>query len=264
MREWLSRQPEARVLHVFERACNLVDDEGEVVSLVAAELGPGPFAAVLAGGTSFDAITPESPVLVTDTEIQVGALVVETGMAQLWQPRPDWQRLRRCLVDLSTYLPHLRRALAPHAATDTALAAAFQTRLTSAGTALIRALSTGDLAACRRNAGQLAGMGAGSTPAGDDFLVGAIYALWATRPEAEARAIAGAMVESAAPLTTTFSGAWLRAAARGEAIQPWHDLVDAMALSDGFAVNHAIRCIMSLGHTSGADALAGFAAALTG
>ena len=95
-----------------------------------------------------------------------------------------------------------------------------------------------DLAACQEGARKLAGLGIGLTPAGDDFLLGVIYGLWlkistqtcAERVEvdAETQRVVEIIVDAAVARTTTLSGAWLEAAGRGEAGQPWHELVEAM------------------------------------
>ena len=72
-----------------------------------------------------------------------------------------------------------------------------------------------------------------------------------------------AIVASAIPRTSRLSAAWLEAAARGEAGQPWHTLVVALASTDTDTVGDAIHGILGVGHTSGADALAGFVLVLS-
>jgi hypothetical protein len=106
-------------------------------------------------------------------------------------------------------------------------------------------------------------LGVGLTPAGDDFLLGIIYGLWADggREPARTRQIAACIAAAAAARTTTLSAAWLTAAARGEAGRPWHNLITA--LRDNKNVPQTIDHILATGHTSGADALAGFIAAQT-
>ena len=46
-REWIRNGRKARVLHVFERSCNLIDERDEVQSLVTADLDVGPFSMLL-------------------------------------------------------------------------------------------------------------------------------------------------------------------------------------------------------------------------
>lgn len=50
---WLQNSSAVSVLHVFERACNLVNERREVVSLVATELGAGPFNVVVEANGRF-------------------------------------------------------------------------------------------------------------------------------------------------------------------------------------------------------------------
>ena len=42
-RSWLMHTRRACVLHIFDRACNLINDRGKVLSVVAGEIGNGPF-----------------------------------------------------------------------------------------------------------------------------------------------------------------------------------------------------------------------------
>jgi hypothetical protein len=114
----------------------------------------------------------------------------------------------------------------------------------------------------------LAGLGGGLTPAGDDFICGALFAGWAgllplsqrergPGGEGELSSIAN----SAASRTTTLSAAYLRAAARGECMALWHSLFEALRSSDASALPSVVESLLAVGHTSGADALAGFIAA---
>ena len=100
----------------------------------------------------------------------------------------------------------------------------------------------------------LAGLGPGGTPAGDDFLVGVMAAVWLLGDEAQAPAIA----ETAAPRTSALSAAFLRAAGRGELIAPWHALLAALSAGDVVEVEKAAMQVESFGASSGADALDGF------
>jgi hypothetical protein len=110
---------------------------------------------------------------------------------------------------------------------------------------------------------RLAGLGTGVTPAGDDWLVGGTLAIWAVRPETEAESVGAHIAGTARPRTTPLSAAWLDAAARGECHEDWHALLDSVRSGDGQAVRAAAAAIIRHGHTSGADALAGFVMVLT-
>lgn len=284
VRNWLARRPAVHVLHVFDHACNLINDRGEIVSLVTAELGPGPFTVVLAPSPTpvfSQLLTTATPVTVDGRMIKLGALIVDTAPAADWSPRPGWEQWRRQaagLVSCLSTLTTLRRT-GHLAGYDITLA--YRRHFTAGSERLLSGLVVGDADACRQGAQQLAGLGPGLTPAGDDFLVGAIHGLWATRPAKEAMFWARVIVETAAPRTTLLSAAWLRAAAQGEAGAAWHELVWAGSqwavgpskTQDGqWPVNSkqcgsqemvaAIERILNTGHTSGADALAGFIAVL--
>jgi hypothetical protein len=74
--------------------------------------------------------------------------------------------------------------------------------------------------------------------------------------------MAAVIVEAIAGRTTPLSAALIRAAARGECGVAWHDLLGALKNADAPGINNAAKRIMSRGHTSGADSLAGFVAVL--
>jgi Protein of unknown function (DUF2877) len=105
-------------------------------------------------------------------------------------------------------------------------------------------------------AGDLAGLGAGSTPAGDDFLIGAFHALWATGRGA----LTAALAAVAGPRTTRVSAQWLDTAARGYAAPAWRGLLEALAAADEAELSPATRRVLACGHTSGVASLLGFLA----
>ncbi|HXD12473.1 MAG TPA: DUF2877 domain-containing protein, partial [Anaerolineales bacterium] len=104
----------------------------------------------------------------------------------------------------------------------------------------------------------LAGLGAGLTPAGDDFIMGAIYAAWILHPFEVARGLAEEITDNAAPLTTSLSAAWLRSAGKGEAGILWHEFLDTLIDENTIQIQAAMDKILAVGETSGADALSGF------
>jgi hypothetical protein len=101
-------------------------------------------------------------------------------------------------------------------------------------------------------------LGSGFTPAGDDFLMGLIFALHATAGNGSAHFLAATIVEEARPKTTRLSAAWLSAAMRGEATNTWHSLIMALASKDSGDLATAAQRIKETGHSSGVAALAGF------
>jgi hypothetical protein len=70
--------------------------------------------------------------------------------------------------------------------------------------------------------------------------------------------LALAIAAAASPRTTTASTAYLLAAAAGAAGEAWHDLVTGIAQGDEPVWEGAVGRLAAIGHTSGADAVAGF------
>jgi hypothetical protein len=292
---WLERTTSARVLHVFDAACNLINPQGEILSLVTAPIGAGPFTVVVEAP-----LTPDGGMMRFTDLVQAGqevtvrlappqpapdhsdpgardseTLAIDTHEAKIWQPRPAWDELAGQVGQLKAQLALLETLLKVHAPPgsfaplleapspdDGQTAPSFEMRFLEAAREPAHALRDGildnNLDACRASASKLAGLGSGLTPSGDDFMMGVLYALWATRPSEEIGPFAEAIIDSAVPRTVPLSAAWLGAAARGEAGQLWHALVDALAAADEPALTTAARPIIRTGHTSGADALAGF------
>ena len=114
----------------------------------------------------------------------------------------------------------------------------------------------------------LIGLGAGSTPAGDDVLVGLIVGLTALENVAhEAKAALRGLrlaPREARSLTSLASAQMIGAALEGSSLEPLRDLVERLgseAASDS-DVRHAAHRVASLGATSGRMMLQGLAAAL--
>ena len=96
------------------------------------------------------------------------------------------------------------------------------------------------------------------TPEGDDCIVGAVLAAWIIHPQNVVSVLACEITNAAALLTTSLSAAWIKSAGRGNAGELWHDLFNAFLSADKMAVEEFKEKILGVGHTSGADALAGF------
>jgi hypothetical protein len=107
---------------------------------------------------------------------------------------------------------------------------------------------------------QLAGLGNGLTPAGDDFIVGVALAAWAGLYGKGTVDQITTLIQTATPRTNLLSAAYLRSATQGECIAPWHTLFAALLLSDAEVTRMATKSLMSIGHSSGCDGLAGFLA----
>ena len=96
---WLAATRAARVLNVFERACNLINQDEVVLALVTSERGLTPFGLVVAGDepAPFRGLPLDSVVGVEtgESRLTLGRLVIEYGAAAHWEARPDWAAIGR-------------------------------------------------------------------------------------------------------------------------------------------------------------------------
>ena len=261
VQQWLQKPAEVTLLHLFDRVINLVDAEGEIISVVQPQIQSGPFSLVLEEERPFpQLISPHAPVSKTATSLTIDPLEIEYRQAILWQPIPDWQRLRKRQADWLDVLPEMETAVHAHLNTLGSLgpanfSAQFQVATAEMQTIFFAANSD----EWRTAVTKLAGLGPGFTPAGDDFLLGFLFGLWATRPKDEVGELAKIVMETAVPRTTQLSAAWLQAAGRGEAHNTWHELVKALLAKANWQL--PLQNILQTGASSGAAALRGFIAA---
>ena len=101
----------------------------------------------------------------------------------------------------------------------------------------------------------LLGAGRGLTPSGDDCIVGVLVALRALGERAVAASAARIVARYAPQRTNRLSAAHLDAACAGEAIEPIHAAIEAIA--GNAPPGPALDAIEGFGHGSGFDALAG-------
>jgi hypothetical protein len=269
MRDLLAARPfEARVLAVFERACLLCTPDRQVLSLVLPAVGDGPLNVVVSGEPgAFAGLAAGMPIRLEGERLSLGEVQVPLAGAVTWEPRPPWERLRSGDAGTPARLEQLRALALERAPADSLLwvlaaegAPAAGLRPEAEGEAVRaardelaagRAWGEAGLSAAAR---RLAGLGAGLTPAGDDLLAGAMLRAWLDGPLPDA--FCQAVVDGAAERTTLLSAALLRAAARGECSAAWHRLL--ADLDSGAPLGPAVDAVLAYGHTSGADALAGF------
>jgi hypothetical protein len=271
---WLGSTQAARVLYAFEAVVNLVNQDAQVVSLVDTRIGNGPFSIVLEEFPT--GVHVESRLLVFENGLWLDDWLVDADESPVWQPMPAWAALQAAPALLQRAASEISQLLSAHAPQDS-LARLVLTDTVSSTLPpriqqlaeqniplLLAGLQAQDTARISEATRKLAGVGPGLTPAGDDLLLGAMYGLWATRPAAAAGQLAEGMADVAVERTHALSAAWLAAGSRGEAAAPWHQLVAAIAAGDSAALQAAAMRILPTGHTSGADALAGFMAVLQG
>jgi hypothetical protein len=116
--------------------------------------------------------------------------------------------------------------------------------------------------------GTLVGAGPGLTPSGDDVLCGALLAL-RLHPRGSEHLVADLWraVQPRLTTTTSLSAALLREAADGCAAEPVVRLLEQLASletpgDDPTSAGDAVRAVLAIGHTSGADLLGGLAGCL--
>jgi hypothetical protein len=248
------------ILHLFDNACNLIRPDGLVVSLVNETIGPGPFGIVLPSRFPFDRrLRAQDAVRIEGQTIRLGSLTIDISMTPLWHPCPPWRELYLRRGEWLAYLPALLSKRASQlGASLSGMALAEYERSFKVTGHLLRDVLNARADNVVDSARALAGRGQGLTPAGDDYLVGVMYGLWATVSSTEASRLAGLISEAAIPRTTSLSAAWLRVSAEGEAAEPWHTLFDGVLDHDVNGIELAIDRILSIGHSSGADGLTGF------
>jgi hypothetical protein len=279
----------ARVLAVFERACALVTSEERLIALVLPQVGDGPLNVVVDGAPGdFATIEPGTPAWLEGSCLRGADLAVSLHGAVIWEARPDWEGLQAHREAAAGRLPLLRALALPQAPKGSLLALFSNPSRTApagsldgspgegceppgaaygdlpqaifakalAGAEALRAGWVGEPAQLRAGAVQLAGLGNGLTPAGDDFLTGVMLWGWLAHPAPQL--LGRLLLEVAAPRTTVLSAAFLRAAAEGECSAPWHHLLVAMQSGEEGLIAATIQEVLAHGSTSGADTLAGF------
>jgi hypothetical protein len=252
VKNWLANTRQPRILHVFDRACNLINERGEVLSVVTPGIGNGPFNLVVEDMVLFtEHLNIESPVSIIEDRLILGDLTLSTTEAKLWPPCPDWEMLhskRKEILNQLSSLPSTNyESLLPNSLLTT-----FST-----------ALAHEDIKSSVTAAQELAGLGMGLTPSGDDFIMGGIHAAWIIHPYEAAKKLTQEIVNTAAPLTTSLSAAWIRSEGRGEAGELWHRFFEAICTGDESDIQRDVDRILSVGETSGVDAFAGFVGTIT-
>jgi hypothetical protein len=266
--DWLATSDRPRILHIFDQACNLVNEHGELLSIVTPQVGNGPFNLVLEDDICFaECLSLDSLISTRLNYLAVGYLTIDIATADTWSPRPDWELLHGNRIEILDQLTSL--PIADYQITR-GFARSFQNHAgpfnhqilpianSQFSHTLISALTNADLTSSLTAARRLAGFGAGLTPSGDDFIMGAIYAGWIIHPHTVACVLAREIANTSAPLTTSLSASWLRSAGKGEAGILWHHFFDALNSAEPVRIYEAVNKILAIGESSGAAAMAGF------
>ena len=248
----------AAVAEVHARACLLAADDGTLLTLATAELGALPRGITLAAqpGLSFRAVLDVGAAAASRggvLRIAGGALAVDLRGARRW--RSDLGALRLDLGRAAT-----RAAWQAAAAMVASDGRADGLRAIAGDTiaALTAATRAGDADAAGRAVARLVGLGAGRTPAGDDYLVGFLAGLLAGGDAAGFVTSLRQRARALAARTGRVSRLYLEAAADGEVSQRLHDVAAAIAAGrDRASVASAVAAALAVGHDSGAAGVLG-------
>jgi len=259
-----------RVWSSFPAACNLVERD-RVVSLVTPAVGDGPLNVVVESQEPFTDLKAGTEAMFDGEAINIGGhLKVNLQAAEVWNPLISWPEI--AAPAMLALWEHLREQAAagslltvwiPEIRPIRGVQIAFHETARGAAERLLLALQRGDQNGIIAHTSALAGLGAGATPAGDDFLMGLMAGLRAWPQFLSAGDLSAAdacafIVRAAAIRTHVFSTAHLRAAQAGEMSTGWHRLAAVLATNDGTAIQEAVDSLLAFGSSSGADALAGF------
>ena len=266
----------AQVHSVFQRACNIETGSGELVTLLAPGSGnlphgircDSPIAPLFPRLRQGQAATLEGAAF----RVPAAGLVVDLSHAAVWtgtvagaSPRlrgaAAHGALRELCETLREHAPDLGVAPAlfssgsPHSTLERALVA----RLAQTLPILACATETRDASAVVSALSALVGLGAGLTPAGDDFIVGYLAALWSrSRREPGIAALLRALAVPVGKLslhTNAISRQMLLDALQGHFAERVTEVVRCVC-GGGDVAGAAMRALQ-IGHSSGADIMCG-------
>lgn len=240
---------------------------GDLICLVAPELGDGPLNAIVdaaahwppVGATvRFTGLSPPSPSMAARAWVDCAA-------ARAWRaPRPDRTAPPHERRDALARVRTLAQSLAPE---DGLARLALGeppsgTPLARVADPHIRRLQHWLSVPASTPPTGLVGLGPGLTPSGDDLLCGVLIALHALEHTLARNALASAVLAVAPRLTSPLSCAFLRAAAEGEGAENLHRLINAIIEGCNGDLAGIVSAVGRLGHTSGWDALSGVVLAM--
>jgi hypothetical protein len=264
---------------VYRQACNIELDDGALVTLLARETSnvphgircalpePADFQAWLHAGliVAADGVLLRIPQAGVAVELsgasrwRCGVLtcVIDLRLASTLRALCTARALAREQAPRSGFAPLLLDAAAP----GSPLEHAMQRRLRHSLPALAHASSNLDCVAAARALEQLAGLGPGLTPSGDDFIVGYLAAVHSRcsrepllRPFLDGLFAPLSRLAAAANL---ISRQFLLNALEGEFSESLAQLVFAVQADDEPWLRDSASRLVRVGHSSGADSLVG-------
>lgn len=109
--DWLANSRHSRILHVFDQACNLINERREILSIVTPQIGNGPFNLVVDDDVLFsEHLNVNSRISIRGNQLILGDLTVHIVDAKLWSPHPDWKVLHAKRDDILSQIMSLRGA----------------------------------------------------------------------------------------------------------------------------------------------------------
>src|SRR5215211_161124 len=86
---WMENSLQPRILHVFDNACNLINEHKDVLSVVRRQIGNGPFNLVIESEISFsEHLDADSAISILGDQLLLEELMIEARNAEVWNPRP--------------------------------------------------------------------------------------------------------------------------------------------------------------------------------
>jgi Protein of unknown function (DUF2877) len=272
--EFCKSPARAEVAAVFERSFYLRADD-LFVCVGEPGIGSGPLTLIADTPTARLGLHPGEPARIGQNSISIGAVTFTCESCEPWHP-PHWPRAAApdVLVSARETIVHRAAADAPAEgfgrllidanAPSGAFARIARQRLARLQSWLVESLAARGAPMPADPVRDLAGLGPGLTPSGDDVLIGALALLDAlAQDHAQAdrmRAHLARAVGHLPPgLTSPLSHCFLRVAAAGHVGERLHAAVSSCVIGD---VDAVIAAVGDIGHSSGWDMLAGVVTAL--
>lgn len=249
------------VVAVFPHACEILTSGGRLITLASKSAG------TLPGGITVD--TPDdfefARAVAPDAEAVTRAGVLRFSNSELTidlrAAEPWHSGVRALALDLAQTPQRYLWEQAQEALRADGRIAPFLGIAAVAIGDLIDASHVFDDTKAQAAAARLIGLGDGTTPAGDDFLVGHLGGLWSSARGQPSRLDfaeqLGGDIVALAPRTHRVSRAYLDAAAAGELSERLSDVAAAIAGGSMAGAAEKIGAAIRVGHTSGACAVLG-------
>lgn len=261
----ISRAGRADVIHAHARALTLKTDTGSIFSLVTLSLGNGPFHVRLRTEADLRRLGKTAQIDWPQRLIRFPNGDVDFTHCREWKATLEWELARSFTLPQDVLLTQdwsrQKTALDPlDLDLFNALVLGSADRPGSSGgpdaAALSKGLQQRAVSLLQRGAHSIMGRGCGLTPAGDDFLLGVMMAIWLRWDDGDPEVVCKALLESVAQQTSRLSGAFLLAAARGAFREAWHAYFSPAITTQAEAESH-LHGMLDYGHSSGLFSLAG-------